>query len=200
MYIAPVSPYSDPLSKLGGNQNYKSKDTVRAEKLNFTRMMNERLFAFYNQQGKVDTFEPVTATNEELQHLENRESTRKEIWKQTYAMLQEGNGKSVNNLYDNKVTSDPFGVNAYFKNNPEDWKKVQIGIVPENFTVENTGDRILDIWLPGDGSAVDADFVETTEKNIHKAYAEVHDMFGASLPQLALDTKNYVINKLHGLI
>lgn len=203
MHISPVSPYSDPVSRFTETKRGKEKDAVKSEeKLDFTRMMNERLFSFYNQKGQVSSNESASVRQDDPQEIENRESIRKQIWQQTYALLQEGYTKSYNQLYDDKgrVNSDPFGVDAYFSENPEDWKKVQMGIVPDYFNTENTGQRILDIWVPEGTESLDADSVENAEKNILKAYAEVADMFGGSLPQLVLDTKDYVIEKLHSMI
>ncbi len=200
MQISPVNPYSDPVARLTDTKKVKEKGAEQSEeKLDFTRMMNERLFSFYNQKGEVNTStETDTAIAEEDSNdIVNRESIRKEIWRQTYALLQEGYAKSYDQLYEkDKVTSDPFGVEAYFTENPEDWKKVQMGIVPDYFNAENTGARILDIWIPEGAENLDAAYLENAESNIRKAYAEVADMFGGTLPQLVHDTKDYVIGKL----
>jgi len=207
MQITSVSPYHDPLSKTKDTQE-KSKETKRteynSEKLTFTRMMNERLFEFYNQKGQVSqqTEEVVEDNN---QDLTDRESIRKEVWRQTYALLQEATARlqtgSKSASYDKNgriagEEMDPFGIGAYYADHPDDWKKVQLGIVPDYFNVENTGKRILDIWMPQDGTAMDAAGVERAIQNIIKAYSEVSEMFGNKLPQLVLDTKEYILEKL----
>jgi len=207
MQITSVSPYHDPLSKTKDTQE-KSKETKRteynSEKLTFTRMMNERLFEFYNQKGQVSqqTEEVVEDNN---QDLTDRESIRKEVWRQTYALLQEATARlqtgSKSASYDKNgriagEEMDPFGIGAYYADHPDDWKKVQLGIVPDYFNVENTGKRILDIWMPQDGTAMDAAGVERARQNIIKAYSEVSEMFGNKLPQLVLDTKEYILEKL----
>ncbi|HPG40049.1 MAG TPA: hypothetical protein PLP19_09790 [bacterium] len=207
MQITSVSPYHDPLSKTRDTQE-KSKETkstgYNSEKLTFTRMMNERLFEFYNQKGQVSqqTEEVVEDNNEDLT---DRESIRKEVWRQTYALLQEATARlqtgSKSASYDKTgriagEEMDPFGIGAYYADHPDDWKKVQLGIVPDYFNVENTGKRILDIWMPQDGAVLDAAGVEHARQNIIKAYSEVSEMFGNKLPQLVLDTKEYVLEKL----
>lgn len=208
MQITSVSPYQDSLSKTRDTQD-KRKETksteFNSEKLTFTRMMNERLFEFYNQKGQVSQQTEIVKDNND-DDLTDRESIRKEVWRQTYALLQEATaslqtGAKNGNEYDKTgrlfgEEMDPFGIGAYYAEHPDDWKKVQLGIIPDYFNVANTGQRILDIWMPQDGATLDAAGVERARQNIIKAYSEVSEMFGNKLPQLVLDTKEYVLGKL----
>ena len=85
----------------------------------------------------------------------NKESEMKEIWEQTYSLLQEitaqmGNlDESEKRIQDAALNADdkddPLSLGAFFANNPEVLEQVENGKVPDYFNVENTGDRILDI-------------------------------------------------------
>jgi len=209
MQISISTPYKSPLSKVKDVQDkntrsYKIGDYIN-DKLTFTRMMNERLFKFYNQKGQVSYGEKIEQ-DENPVDIDKRESIRKEIWKQTYSLLQEATAKlqvNVENVqtYDknghsNDKAEDPFGVAAYYSEHPEDLKKVQLGIVPDYFKVKNTGDRILKIWFPENGGPKEKDAIERAENNIGKAYSEVGTMFGNKLPQIVLDTREYVLGKV----
>jgi len=84
----------------------------------------------------------------------------------------------------------------YLKEHPGDLEKAANGQVPEYFGVEATGQRILDIWLPGyDGQSDRAAWVKEAKGYIQQAYDEVASMFGG-LPQLVLDTREYVMERL----
>ncbi|MBN2414161.1 hypothetical protein JXQ31_20975 [candidate division KSB1 bacterium] len=209
MQISTTTTFKSPLSNFKDIQDnhsngYSNADYIN-DKLTFTRMMNERLFEFYNQKGKVNYNENID-DDDNPEDIEKRESTRKEIWKQTYSLLQEAiaklrlDAKTVQ-AYDkngrpDEETADPFGVAAYYAEHPEDLKKVQLGIIPDYFNVENTGNRILKIWFPETDSAKDQQDVPGAVKNIGKAYSEVGAMFGDKLPQLVLDTRDYVLGKV----
>jgi len=212
MHISPASSYNSPLSKVKDVQDKKTNDNnvdYINGKLIFTRMMNEKLFEFYNQKGEVHSSENIEE-GENPVDLEKRESVRKEIWKQTYSLLQEATAKlqvtaKTVQSYDKngriyEETADPFGVAAYYSEHPEDLKKVQLGIVPDYFNVENSGDRILKIWFPENKGPINQEEVERAVKNINKAYSEVGTMFGDKLPQLVLDTKEYVLGKVNEMI
>jgi len=209
MHISPASSYNSPLSKVKDVQNKKTNDNnvdYINGKLIFTRMMNERLFEFYNQKGEVNFSENIEE-DEDPADIEKRESIRKEIWKQTYSLLQEATAKlqvtaKTVQAYDKngriyEETADPFGVAAYYSEHPEDLKKVQLGIVPDYFNAENTGDRILKSWFPENQGPKTQNEIERAEKNITKAYSEVSTMFGDKLPQLVLDTKEYILGKVN---
>jgi hypothetical protein len=209
MQISTTSMNKSQLSKPKDLQDknakgYKVGDYIQ-DKLTFTRMMNERLFEFYNRKGKV-SYSEMIEENENPVDIDKRETIRKEIWKQTYSLLQEAIAKlrideKTVQTYDksgrpDEETADPFGVIAYYAEHPEDLKKVQLGIVPDYFNVENTGNRILKIWFPENDAAKDQEQVDRAVKNIGKAYSEVGIMFGDKLPQLVLDTREYVLGKV----
>ncbi len=212
MQISTTTTYKSPLSKVKDKQeknanNNKTGDYIN-EKLTFTRIMNERLFEFYNQQGKIN-YDTNIEPDENPEDIVNRETIRREIWKQTYSLLQEAIAKlrvdaNIVQSYDkngrpDKKTADPFGVAAYYEEHPEDLKKVQLGIVPDYFNVENTGNRIFNILFPENGAAKDPEALDRAVKNIGKAYTEVGAMFGDKLPQLVLDTREYVLGKVIGI-
>jgi len=209
MQISISTPYKSPISKVKDAQDkntrsYKIGDYIN-DKLTFTRMMNERLFEFYNQKGQVSYGEKIEE-DENPVDIDKRESIRKEIWKQTYSLLQEATAKlqvNVENVqtYDkngqpDEKKDDPFGVAAYYFEHPKDLKKVQLGIVPDYFKTKNTGDRILKIWFPQNDGPKEKEEIERAEKNINKAYSEVGTMFGNKLPQIVLDTRDYVLGKV----
>lgn len=162
--------------------------------------------AAYNQKGQP---EGVDANKNNSAALLSHQ-IRKQIWDQAYVLLKAYSEKSQTEsnfeagLDQIQMLSsdpqDPIGLHAYFQENPEDWQQVQMGIIPDYFNIENTGDRILDIWLgdsKGTGSSVE--FLNNVKDMINQAYGEVTGMLG-ELPQLVLDTQAYIEKQLDELI
>ena len=142
--------------------------------------------------------------NEEEKKIADKEEIRKQIWRQTYTLLYRAlNGTEAFPELEKGLVeaskyigeeTDPIGLGDYFANNSEDWEKVQNGIVPEYFGVEKTAQRILDIWVPKNPNGpIDVDYVKGY---INQAYSEVAQMFGGKLPQLVLDTQQYIMERL----
>ncbi len=137
---------------------------------------------------------------------ELRESIKQEVWDQTFQLLKDMIPKTVDtSLFDRGIEemvefsgdkNDPLKLIAHFTANPEDWEKVMRGDVPDYFNVENTGQRILDIWIQSfdDSSDIETWLSETKEK-INAIYDEVAGMVGG-LPQLVQDTRDFVMNAL----
>ena len=134
----------------------------------------------------------------------------KEIWEQTYALLKEytaqmGTAAEFEKGMEEAVLSsgnenDPLGLGAYFAENPDALEQVQNGEIPDYFNVENTGDRILDIWLSEfNGEADVNEFTDQVKEYINQAYSEVSSMFGG-LPQLVQDTQQYVMQQLDNFV
>jgi len=91
------------------------------------------------------------------------------------------------------------GLADHLAEHPGDLAKVADGQVPEYFGVEATGQRILGIWLPSyDGQSDRAAWAKEAKGYIQQAYDEVAGMFGG-LPQLVLDTREYVMQELDEL-
>lgn len=167
-----------------------------------------------NQEAKgVDTFTPSgkaqPAESSKLAPV-TLESIKAEIKKQTYVLLRqlstgEGALPQIEDLfqYGAEVSGnqeDPLGLGAYFTANPEDWEQVQNGIVPDHFNVENTGQRILDIWMGGiDESGDIAAQVEEIKSNINMAYGDVSGMLGG-LPTLVTDTQEWIMGQLDDFV
>ena len=182
------------------NKNVEKKREFYVKKENqFIKSETDYVAPTYNKSGKIST----TQTSQNSRLITSREAIVREIWQQTYQILRQisialESASEVDKgldeiLKDPKNENDPFGLASYFINNPEDWQKVQSGNVPDYFNVENTGNRILDIWLPkNEVNEVDIEFVKSS---INRAYSEVAGMFGGKLPQLVLDTQEYVLQK-----
>ena len=162
--------------------------------------------AAYNQKGQP---EGVDANKNNSAALLSHQ-IRKEIWDQAYVLLKAYSEKSQTDsnfeagLNQIQMLSsdpqDPIGLHVYFQENPDDWEQVQMGIIPEYFNIENTGNRILDIWLGdsmGTGSSVE--FLNNVKDLINQAYGEVTGMLG-ELPQLVLDTQAYIEKQLDELL
>jgi len=150
---------------------------------------------------------PETAAKPALVTLQ---SIQKEIKQQAYTLLQQQAAKSgdpalLNNFltFDNeeiKDNADPLGLGAYFTANPEDWEQVQNGIVPDHFNMENTGQRILDIWMGGiDESGDISAQVDEIKSNINMAYGDVSSMLGG-LPGLVTDTQDWIMGQLDDFV
>jgi hypothetical protein len=186
-------------NKTSGDKTQKNEN--RDENTVSTLLTNEQPISGYNQKGQVTGVESNDQKEEGI--FAKRERIKNEVWQQTYSMLQDAiaqymsSGNSTDSNDDSQAI-DPFGLGAYYTENPEDWEKVQQGIVPDYFNVENTGRRILDIWMP-QGGTQDAESLQSARLNIERAYDEVSRMFGGHLPQLVLDTRDYILKKLDGM-
>lgn len=135
-----------------------------------------------------------------------RQSIRKEVWDQAYTLLQQYAGENqstdllasgLEDLVESTGNSeDPLELGAYFAENPQDWEKVQSGEIPDYFNIENTAQRILDLWMPlyNESDNVET-WVSDVKDLIGQAYDEVSGMVGG-LPQLVQDTREYIMNTL----
>ena len=189
----------------GQEREDRKSFSVTKEGARFTKTKDIVSLNTYNRKGEIT--KPATEEKEDPKVIANKEAIMREIWRQAYALLQEVTAKldsssefkaGLNEIAEYTGNSeDPFGLGAYFAENPDGLEKVRAGIIPDYFSVETTAQRILDIWLPPSGGEdVDIDFVKG---NISQAYAEVAGMFGGKLPQLVLDTQDYIMNKLDEL-
>jgi len=151
----------------------------------------------------------ITISKNHLGKVEKKEAAqvtfiriKKEIARQTYIYLnaEDKNHSGIeklNTLFQHlPYGEDGLGLHAYFSNNPEDLKAISEGMIPDYFNVENTGQRILDIWLkPFDGSENVYDFIEKVKENINQAYSEISGLFGG-LPELVTSTQDYIMQEL----
>jgi hypothetical protein len=97
------------------------------------------------------------------------------------------------------TNEDPLGLGAYFAANPQDLETVQRGEIPDYFNVENTGQRILDIWMGGIQPGSDnTQFVENAKAMINQAYDEISGMLGG-LPGIVEETRDWIMQQLDGL-
>ena len=138
------------------------------------------------------------------------ESIKIEIQKQAFALLtaqadESGDGDSLREALARfgKLSGnadDPLGLGDYFTAHPDDWAQVQAGEIPDYFNVENTGQRILDIWMRGvDGQGDVAAWAENTKALIGQAYDEVSGMVGG-LPDIVQQTRDYIMNQLDAYV
>lgn len=135
---------------------------------------------------------------------------KKEIWSQAYTLLRAFSEKS-GNLPDFEAgmakilgagndSKDPIGLNAYYNAHPADWQKVLNGEIPDYFNVENTGERILNIWIGNNSDEpMSASQLQEIKSNIGKAYSDVSKMLGG-LPGLVTNTQDYINKRLDDLI
>jgi len=156
----------------------------------------------YDRTGKVNG-------SEKPKSLVTLQQIEIEVAKQAYMLLEEAAStaggsdqlkdflSSISGLTGEK--EDPLGLGAHFAANPGDLRQVQAGIVPDHFNVENTGQRILDIWKQSLNEETDVNtWVANTKEMISLAYSEVGGMIG-SLPQLVLDTRDYIMQELDNM-
>ena len=159
----------------------------------------------YTQKGQAVSEE--VAMNPKVNAAQLKVTIQREIWDQTYALLKQfaeekGDGSLLDSTLQDMArftgnARDPLGLASYFAENPQDWEKVQNGGIPNYFNVENTSERILDIWVPYYNESEDIEEWLTQTKNlIGQAYDEVSQMVGGGLPQLVQDTRAYVMNAL----
>ncbi len=153
----------------------------------------------------------VVQKDEQVQQQEtrtavNREMMMKEIWEQSYVLLKEitaqlQTGDKLEAALDAaaEITgdkNDALALGKFFAENPEALEQVKNGEVLEYFNVENTGQRILDIWLPGYDESIDLEeWIEKVKKYVERAYGEVSAIFNG-LPDPVMQTKEYVLMKL----
>jgi|GEM_PF-1691443 len=158
----------------------------------------------YNPEGQAVS--ETGAVNPKVNAAQLKLTIQREIRDQTYALLKQfAEEKGDGSLLDSALQDmarftgnalDPLGLASYFAEHPQDWEKVQSGGIPNYFNVENTAQRILNIWAPYYNESEDIEEWLTQTKNlIGQAYDEVSQMVGG-LPQLVQDTRAYVMNAL----
>ena len=175
----------------------KAKDSVHLNNSNVNT-------SGYNKKGQSLEAAANTESRTNVHVLKNQ--IHKEIWDQAYTLLKAYSEKSGTTsafedgmariLESGSDSQDAIGLNAYYTEHPEDWAQVQQGEIPDYFNVENTAQRILQIWVgdkPPEGSS--ASWLQNIKDLIGQSYQEVSDMIGG-LPQLVLDTKDYIENKI----
>ena len=160
----------------------------------------------YSSKGEVASVKSGTSNKPMVTQYQ----IKKEIWSQAYTLLKAYSEKSgtlsgfeegmAKILSAGNDSEDPIGLNAYYNAHPEDWQQVQRGEIPDYFNMENTGERILQIWV-GDGSAgsMSASQLKDIKDYIGQAYGDVSKMLGG-LPGLVTDTQDYINNRLDALI
>ena len=137
-------------------------------------------------------------------------SMKIEIQKQAFALLSSQAKKSgSSDLLQEALArfaelsgnvDDPLGLGDYYTAHPEDWEQVQAGQIPDYFNVENTGQRILSLWMGGyDGQSDPAAWAEGVKDKINQAYGEVSDMVGG-LPDIVKQTQDYIMNQLDAFV
>jgi len=182
-----------------------SQSAENKEKPSVKKLAHAETNELYNAEGKVSQKSEVEQ-QKEARNASHLEMIMKEIWEQTYALLQEVTEKlgSLDKFEKGMLeaaaftgdVNDPLKLGAFFAENPDALEKVKNGEIPDYFNVENTGDRILDIWLSDyDVETSVEEFVELVRNYINKAYSQVSGMF-SGLPQLVQDTKEYVMREL----
>lgn len=187
------------------NQFQTLNRTDRSNNQLTTFQRSERLndqLQLYDRTGKVNN--QLSISTSEI--VEKRESIRQQIFDQIYGALQSAIQQgSLSTQSDNSLatsilqadsSTDPLGLVSFYSNNPDAFDKVKNGEIPDYFNVENTGDRILNTFLSGENTEDGSFDVERARQIITQAYDEVGQMFGGKLPQLTLDTKEYVFNRL----
>ncbi len=158
----------------------------------------------YNRSG--EAVEGSSETGRKPNVAELKAAIKQEISRQTAFLLEQaafkqGRGSELDQLLKKLGErtgdiEDPLGLGKYFKDNPEDWETVQNGGIPDYFNVQNTAQRILDIWLPGYDGTEDVDEWAARTKNfIGQAYGEVSQLVG-NLPDIVRDTREYIMNAL----
>ena len=192
-----IAVYPQKSSQTQKEDDKKEKDSVNLN----NRTVNS---SGYDQKGQSVEASANTESKTNVHVLKN--NIQKEIWDQTYTLLKAYSEKSGTTsafedgmsqiLKSGADSQDPIGMNAYFTEHPEDLAQVQKGEIPDYFNVKNTAQRILQIWVgdkPPEGSSTE--WLQDIKDLIGQAYQEVTGMLG-ELPQLVLDTKDYIENQL----
>lgn len=208
MDVSKVNPENVGISK-----RYRLNEEGQASKTSVNNQENQSRFIRsqqsitmdgYNHKG--EAISEVQSSTKNLSLAELRESIKQEVWDQTFQLLKDFISKTVDtSLFKQGIQemvefsgdeNDPLGLTEYFAANPADWEQVMQGEVPDYFNVENTGQRILDLWLPSYDESVDVEtWVVETKDQLNAIYDEVAGMVGG-LPQLVQDTRDYVMEAL----
>lgn len=197
MDIRSVTPYNPGLDPQSPHSSEKKTNKEDEDSVRFGPSKHIKVNG-YTKTGQV--------ADKTIQTSTLRFEINKNIWDQTYSLLKSYAEKNetlpefqngLEQLSDwSQNPDDPIGLNAYFAAHPEDWEKIGLGEIPDYFNVENTGQRILDIWIGTEPPDANVDeWIEEVKSLIGQAYDEISAMFGG-LPQLVLDTQAYVYERL----
>ncbi len=204
MDIGSVTPFNPGMDPQSSKSTEKKLDKAgQKESAHFEQSRNVKING-YTKTGQTHETGSVEKKAVHLSVL--KYEIKKNIWDQAYALLQsyaEGNDtlpafqQGLEQMEEwSQNPEDPIGLNAYFSEHPEDLEKIGQGEIPDYFNIENTGQRILDIWIgsePPDANV--EEWVEEVKGLIGQAYGEISGMF-SGLPQLVLDTQSYVNDRL----
>ncbi|MCK5146263.1 hypothetical protein KAR48_05875 [bacterium] len=199
--LSPSGPQIDPNQQVQ-RKNKTAEDSAVGVRADSLTLKAEISITTYNKSGKLQ------GVNEKEQNaFIIYESIKLEIQKQSFSLLMQQSGKDKEDPLQKLLgfaaelmgtDEDPLGLGSYFANNPEDLEQIQQGIIPDYFNIENTGQRILDIWLGGfSGEGDAAEFAENTKAMINQAYDEISSMLGG-LPDIVEDTRDWIMEQLDG--